>query len=175
MRAETPRICRGTAGAMRVTIRSPEEILAYRSLAEILGPNARTIWSVSSSDTIRAAAQLMAENDIGFVVVIDNDRLAGVLSERDCVRHVSKAGQSLETPVTQIMVRDVVSVGLQNTFAECLRLMHTHRIRHLPVMQGSRVMAVISVRDLLSEATEHHKKIIDELERERLTIFTSMA
>ena len=160
---------------MKVAIRSPEEILAYRSLVEILGPDARKIWSVSSSDTVRAAAQLMAENDIGFVVVMDNDRLAGVLSERDCVRHVSKAGQSLETPVAQIMVRDVVSVGFQNTFAECLRLMHTHRIRHLPVMQGSRVMAVISVRDLLSEATEHHKKIIDELERERLTIFTSMA
>jgi len=160
---------------MRATIRRPEEILAYRSLIEILGPDARKIWSVAPSDTVRAAAQLMAQNDIGFVVVMDGDRLAGVLSERDCVRHMSKPGQSLETPVAQIMVRDVVSVGFQQTFAECLRLMHTHRIRHLPVMQGSRLMGVISVRDLLSEATEHHKKIIDELERERLTIFTSMA
>jgi signal-transduction protein with cAMP-binding, CBS, and nucleotidyltransferase domain len=160
---------------MRSTIRRPEEILAYRSLLEILGPNVRQIWSVTSSDTVRAAARLMAENDIGFVVVMDRDKLVGVLSERDCVRHVSKSGQSLETPVAQIMVRDVVSVDSQQTFADCLRLMHTHRIRHLPVMQGSRLMAVISVRDLLSEATEHHKKIIDELERERLTIFTSMA
>jgi signal-transduction protein with cAMP-binding, CBS, and nucleotidyltransferase domain len=160
---------------MRATIRRPEEILAYRSLTEMLGPNARKIWSVAPSDSVRAAAQLMADNNIGFVVVMEKDTLAGVLSERDCVRHISKSGQSLEIPVAQIMVRDVVSVGMQQTFAECLRLMHTHRIRHLPVMQGTRVMAVISVRDLLSEATEHHRKIIDELERERLTIFTSMA
>jgi signal-transduction protein with cAMP-binding, CBS, and nucleotidyltransferase domain len=160
---------------MRATIRRPEEILAYRSLIEILGPSPRKIWSVTPSDSVRVTAQLMAENDIGFVVVTDNEKLVGVLSERDCVRHMGKSGQSLEIPVAQIMVRDVVTVGLQSTFADCLRLMHTHRIRHLPVMQGTRVMAVISVRDLLGEATEHHKKIIDELERERLSIFTSMA
>jgi signal-transduction protein with cAMP-binding, CBS, and nucleotidyltransferase domain len=161
---------------MKIPIRRPEEILAFRSLAEILGPNVRQIWSVAPSDSARTAVELMAAKDIGLVVVTEGDALTGVLSERDCIRRVAGISGSLEqTPVSQIMVREIVAVGFEHTFADCLRLMHAHRIRHLPVMRGSRLAAVISVRDLLSEAVEHHRKIIGELERERMTIFTSMA
>jgi len=161
---------------MKAPIRRPEQILAYRSLVKILGTDARTIWSVAPADSAHRAVQLMAAKDIGLVVVLDRDALVGVLSERDCVRRVLGPGRSLEqTPVSEIMARDVVAVTLDDTFADCLRLMHVNRIRHLPVMRGTRVVAVISVRDLLGEAVEHHRKIIDELERERLTIFTSTA
>jgi predicted transcriptional regulator len=161
---------------MKVPIRRPEQILAYRSLREIIGSDSSQIWSVKPSDSVRAALQLMADRDIGFVVVVDGVALVGVLSERDCVRLVLTAGKTLDaTPISQIMVRDVVTVDLAHTFADCLRLMHSHRIRHLPVMNGTKLVAVISVRDLLNEAVEHHRKIIDELERERLTIFTSTA
>ena len=73
------------------------------------------------------------------------------------------------------MVRNVVTVDLAQTFADCLRLMHQHSIRHLPVVDDGKVIAVISIRDLLSEAVAHHARIIAELERERLTIFTSTA
>ena len=73
------------------------------------------------------------------------------------------------------MIRDVVTVGLSHTFADCLRLMHQHGIRHLPVLDGGRPITVVSIRDLLSEAVAHHARIIAELERERMTIFTSMA
>ena len=73
------------------------------------------------------------------------------------------------------MVRDVVSVDLTHSFADCLRLMHQHRIRHLPVVDQGRVIAVVSIRDLLAEAVAHHARVIAELERERLTIFTSTA
>jgi CBS domain-containing protein len=79
------------------------------------------------------------------------------------------------TPVADIMVRDVVTAEPAHTFADCLRLMHQHGIRHLPVLDRGRVVAVVSIRDLLSEAVAHHAKIIAELERERLTIFTSTA
>ena len=79
------------------------------------------------------------------------------------------------TPVADIMVRKVVTVDLAHTFADCLRLMHQHGIRHLPVVDGGKVVAVVSIRDLLSEAVTHHAKIIDELERERMQIFTSTA
>ena len=71
------------------------------------------------------------------------------------------------------MARDVVTVDLSHTFADCLRLMHQHRIRHLPVLQGGQVIGLVSVRDLMTEAVSHHAKIIAELEQERLTIFTS--
>jgi CBS domain-containing protein len=73
------------------------------------------------------------------------------------------------------MVRNVITVDLAQTFADCLRLMHRHGIRHLPVLEGRSAVAVISIRDLLSEAVAHHAKIIGELERERLQIFTSTA
>ena len=99
-----------------------------------------------------------------------------MLSERDCARRLVLAGKPAQTtPVAELMVRDVVSVDLTHTFADCLRLMHQHRIRHLPVVDQGRVIAVVSIRDLLAEAVAHHARIIAELERERLTIFTSTA
>jgi CBS domain-containing protein len=116
----------------------------------------------------------MAERNIGFVVVLDKDTLVGVLSERDCARRVLLAGKPADsTSVGDVMVREVVTVDLAQTFADCLRLMHQHGFRHLPVKAGGKVVAVLSVRDLMSEAVEHHAKVISLLERERLTIFIS--
>ena len=73
------------------------------------------------------------------------------------------------------MVRDVITVDLARTFADCLNLMHQHRIRHLPVVENGTPITVISIRDLLAEAVEHHAMVIGELERERLTMFVSTA
>jgi signal-transduction protein with cAMP-binding, CBS, and nucleotidyltransferase domain len=96
--------------------------------------------------------------------------------ERDCARRVLFAKKSPEaTLVGDLMVRDVITVNLEHTFADCLTLMHRHSIRHLPVVDNGKAVTVVSIRDLLSEAVAHHAKIIAELERERLTIFTSMA
>jgi len=79
------------------------------------------------------------------------------------------------TPVGDFMVRNVVTVDFSHKFADCLRLMHQHKILHLVVMDSGKAVAVISIRDLLGEAVTHHAKIIEQLERERLTIFTSTA
>jgi len=161
---------------MNPTLRRPEEILAYRSLQQILGSAPWSVWAVGPADSLLTALRVMADKNIGFLVVVEQGAIAGVLSERDCVRHVIVANKSLETtPVADIMVRDVVTVELDRTFLDCLRLMHRHRIRHLPVVDNKKPVAVISIRDLLSESVKHHEKIIDELERERLTVFTSTA
>jgi CBS domain-containing protein len=157
-------------------IRRPEEILAYRSLEQILVSRPRVLWTVGPSDSVLSALQIMADKDVGFLVVLDQGAMVGVLSERDCARRVVLAGKFPEaTPVADIMVRNVITVDLAQTFADCLRLMHRHGIRHLPVFEGRSAVAVISIRDLLSEAVAHHAKIINELERERLQIFTSTA
>jgi CBS domain-containing protein len=157
-------------------IRRPEEILAYRSLRQILASKPRALWTVASTDSVLTALQIMADKDIGLIVVLERGALAGVLSERDCVRRVLLAKKSAEaTRVADIMVRNVVTIDAEHTFADCLRLMHQHSIRHLPVIDNGQVSAVVSIRDLLSEAVRHNAKIIDELERERLTIFTSTA
>jgi CBS domain-containing protein len=157
-------------------IRRPEEILAYRPLQQILQSRPRALWTVGPADSVLTALQLMTDKNIGLVVVMEQGRMVGVLSERDCARRVVLARKAPEaTPVADIMVRDVVTVDLSHTFADCLRLMHQHGIRHLPVLDRGQVVAIVSIRDLLSEAVAHHAKIISELERERLTIFTSTA
>ena len=122
------------------------------------------------------AMRLMDEKNIGHVVVTEDGAIAGVLSERDCVRRIVLAGKSPElTPVADIMVRDVITVDLAKTFVDCMKLMHLHGIRHLPVVENDTPITVISIRDLLAEAVEHHAKVISELERERMTMLTSTA
>ena len=73
------------------------------------------------------------------------------------------------------MVRDVITIDLAKTFADCLKLMHLHNVRHLPVVENNTPITVISIRDLLAEAVQHHAKVIAELERERMTMLTSTA
>jgi CBS domain-containing protein len=157
-------------------MRRPEEILAYRTLRQVLVAKPKGLWTAAPSDSVLTALQSMTDKNVGLLVVLDQDKLVGVVSERDCVRRAVLAGKSLEsTKVSDIMVRDVVTVLVGHTFADCLRLMHQHSVRHLPVIDGSRVVAVVSVRDLLREAVTHNAKIIAEVELERLTMFTSMA
>jgi len=157
-------------------LRRPEEILAYRSLKQILAAKPKALWTIGPRDNALAAMRLMAEKNVGLLVVIEHGAIVGVLSERDCVRRLVLAGKSPDaTPVADIMVRDVIKVDVTHTFADCLRLMHTHAIRHLPVVENNTAIGVISVRDLLAEVVAHHEKVISELERERMTTFTSTA
>ena len=157
-------------------LRRSEEILAYRPLRQILAAKPKALWTTGPRDSALSAMHLMADKNIGLLLVMENKAVAGVLSERDCVRRLVLAGKSPEaTPVADIMVSDVVKADIGNTFADCLKLMHSHRIRHLPVMENGVAIAVISIRDLLSEAVAHHAKVVGELEKERLTMLTSTA
>lgn len=157
-------------------LRRPEEILAYRSLKQILAAKPRVLWTIGLRDNMLAALRLMTEKNIGFLVVMEAAAIVGVLSERDCVRRLVLAGKSPEaTAVADIMVPDVIKADLAHTFTDCMRLMHTHGIRHLPVVENDTAIGVVSIRDLLREAVEHHAKVISELERERMTMLTSTA
>jgi CBS domain-containing protein len=158
------------------SLRRPEEILAYRPLRQVLAAKPSALWTVGPRDNALSAMRLMADKNIGLLVVMENNAIVGVLSERDCVRRLVLAGKSAEaTPVADIMVRDVVKADIGSTFSDCLKLMQSHRVRHLPVMEDGIVIGVISIRDLLSEAVAHHARVIGELEKERLTMVTSTA
>jgi signal-transduction protein with cAMP-binding, CBS, and nucleotidyltransferase domain len=157
-------------------LRRPEQILAYRPLKQILAAKPKALWTIGARDSALSAMQLMADKNIGLLVVMEHRTIVGVLSERDCVRRLVLAGRSPEaTSVADIMVRNVVKADIANSFVDCLKLMHEHQIRHLPVMENDDLVGVISVRDLLSEAVAHHARVISELERERLTMLTSTA
>ena len=157
-------------------LRRPEQILAYRSLKQIIAAKPRSLWAVAPGDSALTAMRLMADQNIGLVMVTEHGAIAGVLSERDCVRRMVLAGKSPEvTQVADIMVRNVITIDISKTFADCLKLMHQHDVRHLPVVENGTPITVISIRDLLAEAVQHHARVIDELERERMTMFTSTA
>ncbi len=152
-----------------------DELFPYRSLGEMLARQRRPVLSVAPGDTVEQALRLMAERDIGLLVVLEGGRLAGVLSERDLARRAgaTEAGALRALRVADLMTRDVATVGPEALFGECIALMEQRGARHLPVVEGGRVVGVLSVRDLLREALAHHQRVMDELERERLTAFQS--
>ena len=161
---------------MAWSLKTPEETVPFRTLAQILADKSGGVHSVRPTDTAHAALLAMAEKRVGFLVVLEGDKLAGVISERDYTRKLIPSGRTAqEARVGDLMTREVVTVTLANHVRDCIDLMDRHGIRHLPVVDGPRVVGVISVRDMLREAVLHHDKVLREVERERLTIFNSAA
>ncbi len=109
------------------------------------------------------AIRLMAERDVGAVVVMQGDQLAGILSERDCARKLELEGRTAHgTPVSAIMSADVVTVAPDTGVDQCRKLMSVHRIRHLPVCDGGRIVGVLSTRDVLEDVIEEdHARLRD--------------
>ncbi len=123
------------------------------------------IYSVAPSTTVFAALQLMAEKNIGALVVLEQERLAGIFSERDYARKVILQGKSSrETRVDEIMTAKVVCVEPERTAGECMALMTEKRVRHLPVMEAGRVTGVISIGDVVRAVVEEQRFTIQQLE-----------
>jgi CBS domain-containing protein len=159
---------------MESPLRQPQQILAYRSLQRILATKPRNLWAVGPADNALTALQMMADKRTAFLVVMDKGSMVGAVSERDFVGRVILAKKPPEaTPVADIMVRKVITVELSSTFGDCLKLMQQHNIRYLPVVENGTPTTVISIRDLLNEAVTYQEKLVAELERERMVIFTS--
>lgn len=124
------------------------------------------IWSVSPGDTVLEAITLMAQKRIGAVLVMEGDKLVGILSERDYARKIILEGRrSAETRVSEIMTRNVVTVGPELSAREGLALMTQRRFRHLPVMDGARLVGLVSIGDLVKTVIAEQEDLIDQLER----------
>ena len=131
---------------------------------DILRFKGRTVHSVRPTDTVLSALGIMAEHDIGAVLVLDGEQLVGILSERDYARKVALAGlSSRDAPVSAIMTQELVSVAPQRSVDECMTLMTEHRVRHLPVMEGRRVVGMISIGDLVKATIDEQAFTIREL------------
>ncbi len=111
------------------------------------------------------ALQIMAEKDVGALLVLDGGRLVGMLSERDYARKVFLKGKSsLNTPVREIMTERVRTVSPDRTIEECMALMTIHRIRHLPVLEGDAFVGLISIGDVVKASLEEKDFLIKQLE-----------
>ncbi len=116
-------------------LKSPEQLLAYRSLQELLAAKPAGVHAVAPTDSVLAALQSMADNQIGFLVVLDGGKLVGVFSERDYARKVELAGKAAkDVQVRDVMVDKVVSVTPEHTVPQCMAVMHDKSFRHLPVV-----------------------------------------
>jgi len=133
---------------------------------QLLGRKGNEVWSVEADEPVLEAIQMMADKHVGALPVIRNGELVGVLSERDYARKVILLGRSsAETPVWQIMSSPVVTVTPEEDVRQCMQLMTAKRIRHLPVIQGDRMVGMISIGDLVRAVIEEQDQTIEHLER----------
>ena len=145
----------------------------WKTVRQCLAMRPRTLHAIGPDDTVLAALELMDAKDIGALAVLSGDRLVGIVSERDCARRVELRGRSAkDTAVREIMTAEVVTVAPDHGIDLCLLLMRRHKLRHLPVVEGSKVLTVLSSRDVLEEVISQEERLIRALESDRLMMTT---
>jgi CBS domain-containing protein len=143
---------------------SPKEACMI-AVREMIRKKGDEVWSVSSDATVFEALKLMAEKNAGAVLVINDGKVAGILSERDCIRRLDLQGRaSRETKVAEIMTTKVLYVESSQSLDECVAIMIDKNIRHLPVYEEGKLIGIISVRDALKEMVDYQKFMISQLE-----------
>jgi CBS domain-containing protein len=152
---------------MRARLRSLEQLMPFDTAGELLAKGNRPAVTVPSGATAIGALQVMEREDIGFLPVLDEEKLVGVLSERDIAR-----GGILHQ---RVFVRDIMTTRIHTVapdanVSECLVVMHRERIRHLPVTSGGAIQGVLSVRDLMGSLVERHERLLRKLGEERVTL-----
>ena len=137
-----------------------------KTAGEMIDKKGREVWSVRPDTTVYDALSLLAEKNIGAVVVIDNDYLAGIVSERDYARKVILLGKaSRDTLVSEIMTSEVAHVAPTESIEGCMAVMAEKHIRHLPVVEDGIVVGVISIGDVVEQIIADREKTIGKLER----------
>lgn len=137
-----------------------------RNVRHLLEAKAPEIYSIGPDAPVIDAVRLMAEKHIGALLVMDGARLAGILSERDYARKIVLQGRSSSnTPVSEIMTAQVISVGCDDTIDHCMQIVTDKRIRHLPVVRDGKVVGVVSIGDLVKAVIEDQQLELDQLQR----------
>lgn len=136
------------------------------TVSTVLNYKNPAIWSIDPNATVFEAIRLMAEKNIGALLVMSGGMLAGVFTERDYTRKIALHGKSSrETRVWEVMTDDVVTVAPEETVENCMRLMTDNRVRHLPVTNGHKVVGIISIGDLVNWIISSQDAEIEQMER----------
>ena len=134
------------------------------TVSALLHHKGSEIWSVPAEATVFDAIKLMADKNIGALLVMSGGKLAGVFTERDYTRKVVLQGKSSRLAhVREIVSTEVISVGLNHSVEECMKLMTEHRVRHLPVVEGEKVVGLVSIGDLVNWIISTQDATIDQM------------
>lgn len=137
-----------------------------KSIRQVLQGKSRALVTAAPSDSVYSALEKMAKHDVGALLVLDGPRLVGIFSERDYARKITLKGkESKDTPLSSVMTEKVFYVTPDQTISDCLAIMTEKKFRHLPVMDGSVLLGVISIGDLVKEKISEQTFIIEQLER----------
>jgi CBS domain-containing protein len=134
------------------------------TVESVLSQKRGGIVAIAPEATVYEALVIMAEREIGSLLVMSGGRLVGLISERDYARKIALMGRSSkETTVSEVMATAPVTVTARDTVSGCMELMTDHRRRHLPVVDGERVIGVLSIGDLVNWIVKSHEKTIQQL------------
>ena len=124
------------------------------------------VYSIAPDATVLDALNMMAEHNIGALLVMSDGEMVGIISERDCIRKVDVKGRNAkDTQVKEIMTSNVVTLEASHPLEECMSLMIEKNFRHLPVCEGKELLGILSVRDVLKEVIEVQQLMLSQLER----------
>lgn len=136
-----------------------------KSVRQLLQAKGAAIYSITPEASVFSALKLMAEKDVGALLVVSGGKLAGILSERDYARKVILFGKSShDMLVREIMTEKVVTVQPEQSVEDCMGLMTARRVRHLPVMDGDKLLGLLSIGDLVKEVIAEQEQTIRQLE-----------
>jgi len=134
-------------------------------VSQVLAAKGHDVWSVMPDTTVYEALQLMAEKQVGALLVLGQGKLIGLFSERDYARKVILQGKaSKDTPVREIMSSKVICVRPNQSTEECMSTMTEKRVRHLPVVENKRLLGVISIGDVVKAVIAEQEEVIEHLE-----------
>lgn len=136
-----------------------------RPILELLQKRGDKVWALAPTDSVFDALRQLADHNVGAMMVMEGGKLVGVFSERDYTRKIALEGRSSkDTRVREIMTAQVLTVSPDTRTHDCMALMSQKKIRHLPIVDGSKVLGMISIRDLMDDIIADHERTISHLQ-----------
>jgi len=136
-----------------------------KTISQFLDHSQRAIYSVSPDDTIRQALEVMAFHNIGALLVLKEQKLVGIFSERDYARKVVLQGKSSnDAKVSEVMTSKLITIDTKHSIDQCMQIMTDNHIRHLPIVNDTQVMGLISIGDVVREMIAYQKSMIEQLQ-----------
>lgn len=136
-----------------------------KTISQFLDQSKRPVYSVGPNATVREALEIMAQHNIGALLVMDDETLKGIFSERDYARKVALKGKSSnDAKVSDVMTSNVITINTKHSIDQCMQIMTDKHIRHLPIVNDVQVIGLISIGDVVREMIAYQKSMIEQLQ-----------